>query len=42
MGCIDSSTASTPTSILNSIDSLKTLAIKLKYVSESEIAKLTT
>lgn len=37
MGCIESS--STP--ILNPIDSLKTLSIKLKYVSESEIAKLT-
>lgn len=40
MGCIESSSVSNPTPILNSIDSLKTLAIKLKYVCESEMGKL--
>lgn len=40
MGCIESSSAFNPTTNLNSIDSLKTLAIKMKYVCESEIEKL--
>lgn len=42
MGCIEASSTSEPSPILNSIDSLKALAIKLKYVCELEMGKLSS